>query len=233
MNIKYYAISDSGKVRKENQDKFLLPDNGKYENIAEYQITDIPVTFAIFDGMGGEQSGEMASFIAMQVSRVILEKHPKCNLKKLVNQINTQICKYMLENGIKSMGSTAVILRVRADAVEICNIGDSRAYRIADGKIFRLTTDHAISVGSKRVLTQNLGIYEDEMLLEPHYICGKASFEDVFLLCSDGLTDMVSERRILSIINSCDFEQAGQLLLDEAMKNGGKDNITITLCKVC
>lgn len=233
MNIKYYAISDCGLVRKDNQDKVLLPDSNLQQNSAGCQVTDTPVTLAVFDGMGGESYGEMAAFIAQKVSEAVLEKYPECNLKKLVMEINTQICKYMSENEIKSMGTTAVILRIKEDSVEICNVGDSRAYKIADNQIEQLSRDHAMEIGSKRVLTQNLGIPESEMVIEPYYVRGKPADNDVFLLCSDGLTDMVDDEQILNIVNSCEFEQAGEMLLNEAMKNGGKDNTTIVLCKVC
>ena len=233
MNIKYYAISVCGRVRKDNQDRFLLPDNEKEENMVRCQETDTSATLAVFDGMGGESSGEMAALIAQKVSEAVLQKYPKCNLRKLLSEINTQICEYMRKNEIKSMGTTAVILRIKDDLVEICNVGDSRVYRIADNKIQQLSKDHAMEIGSKRVLTQNLGIPESEMVIEPYCVCGKAKNEDVFLLCSDGLTDMVSEKQILNIINNCEFEQAGKLLLNEAMENGGKDNITIVLCKIC
>ena len=233
MNIKYYAISDCGKVRKDNQDRFLLPDNKKQENTVRCQETDTSATLAVFDGMGGESSGEMAAMIAQKVSEVVLEKYPECNLKKLIIEINTQICKYMSENEIKSMGTTAVILRIKDDLVEVCNVGDSRAYRIANNHIEQLSKDHAMEIGSKRVLTQNLGIPESEMVIEPYYTCGKVVDSDAFLLCSDGLTDMVNDEQILNIVNNCEFEQAGELLLNEAMKNGGRDNTTIVLCKVC
>jgi protein phosphatase len=231
MKIKYYAISDCGKVRKQNQDRFLIPDN-KQQKSNECQMLDAPVTVAVFDGMGGESSGEVAAMIAQQVSEAVFEKYPDCSLKKLIQQINIQICKYMQENDIKSMGTTAVLLRLKDDVAEVCNIGDSRAYRVADKKMMRLSKDHAMNVGSKRVLTQNLGIPESEMVIEPYHICRKVGNGDIFLLCSDGLTDMVSEKRILNIINNCEFEEAGQLLFNEAMENGGKDNTTIVLCKV-
>ena len=233
MNIKYYAISDCGKVRRDNQDRFLLPDSEKQENTVRCQSTDTSATLAVFDGMGGESYGEMAAFIAQKVSEAILEKYPGCNLKKLLIEVNTQICKYMSENDIKSMGTTAVILRIKEDSVEISNVGDSRAYRISNNNIEQISKDHAMEIGSKRVLTQNLGIPENEMVIEPYYICGKAVNDDIFLLCSDGLTDMVSDEQILYVVNNNAFEEVGELLLNEAMKNGGKDNITIVLCKIC
>ncbi len=233
MNIKYYAISDCGKVRRDNQDRFLLSNSEERGKTVRCQETDTATTLAVFDGMGGEASGEMAAMIAQKVSEVVLEKYPECSLKKLLIEINTQICKYMSENEIKSMGTTAVILRIKDDLVEICNVGDSRAYRIANNKIQQISKDHAMEIGSKRVLTQNLGIPEDEMLIEPFCVCGKAVEGNVFLLCSDGLTDMVSDEQILKIVNNCEFEKAGEMLLNETMTNGGKDNTTIILCKVC
>ncbi len=232
MKIECYALSSRGKVRKENQDRYFLPFNESIKNDTELQFCDLPATVAVFDGMGGEALGEVAAYIAQQVCKTVLEKNPEYSLKKLTLKINTQICRYMQQNHINSMGTTSVLLRVKDGVAEICNVGDSRAYRIADKKLMCLSIDHTMNVAGKRILTQNLGIPQDEMILEPAYVRGKIREKDTFLLCSDGLTDFVNEQKILNIINSTEFEKAGKALFDEAMAGGGKDNITIVLCKI-
>lgn len=224
MKITYYALSDCGKVRSENQDSYVLPDSANGSG---------PVAnFAVFDGMGGEQSGGKASAIAKDAFISVIKETPLCSLKKLTLFINGLICKYMEEFGIKRMGSTASILRVTSEKAQVCNVGDSRIYRISKGKITQLSVDHAMMVGQRRVLTQHLGIPVQEMILEPHESTCECSEGDVFVLCSDGLTDMLDEKAILETVVGNDFVNVGQVLLDTAMEKGGKDNITIVMCKI-
>lgn len=232
MKIIYYAITDCGKIRKENQDSYLLPEHGVIEESSGMNICATPASFAVFDGMGGEQAGGKAADIARETSLEVIRKSPECSFKKLVMMMNSLICQYMQEMDIGSMGTTAAFLRVTDEQAKICNVGDSRIYKISDGKIIQLSFDHAINVGQRRVLTQHLGIPVQEMLLEPYENCCSFSAGDIFLLCSDGLTDMVSSDRILSLIEENDFQKCGQLLVDEALENSGKDNITIILCKI-
>ena len=224
MKVTYYALSDCGKVRSENQDSYVIPDStGGSGGVAN---------FAVFDGMGGEQSGGKASAIAKDACVAVMKESPLCSLKKLTLYINGLICKYMEEFGIKRMGSTASFLRVTSKNAQICNIGDSRVYRISGGKITQMSVDHSMYVGQRRVLTQHLGVPVQEMVLEPHECTCKCLEDDVFVLCSDGLTDMINEKDILEIVLNNDFRNVGQVLLDTALKNGGKDNITIVMCKI-
>ena len=155
-----------------------------------------------------------------------------CSFKKLTLFINSLICKYMEECGIKRMGSTASFLRVMPSKAQICNVGDSRVYRISQGKITQLSVDHSMYVGQRRVLTQHLGIPVQEMVLEPYESTCECIAGDIFILCSDGLTDMLDEDSMLKIITGNRFSDIGKELFDAAMENGGKDNITIIVCKI-
>lgn len=224
MKVTYYALSDCGKVRSENQDSYVVPDvAGSSGRVAN---------FAVFDGMGGEQSGGKASAIARDACVSVMKETPLCSLKKLTLFINGLICKYMEEFGIKRMGSTASFLRVSSEKAQVCNVGDSRIYRISEGKITQLSVDHSMYVGQRRVLTQHLGIPVQEMVLEPHESTCECAEGDIFVLCSDGLTDMIDENGILETVLDNDFSDVGQVLLDTALENGGKDNITIVMCKI-
>lgn len=231
MKVLYYAISDCGKMRKENQDRFVVPcakntANGVCEALASMSL------YAVFDGMGGEQHGEKAAEIAVEVFKNVLEKEKKYDLNYITHIINSVICQYMKDNNIARMGTTAAFLKLKEDVAFAGNIGDSSIYKVSDGKMYRLSLSHTMMVGSKRVLTQHLGIPSEEIVLEPYFCRCEAKEGDIFMLCTDGLTDMVDEKKIYEIIVENEFETIGQHLLYEALLSGGNDNITIVLCKI-
>lgn len=231
MKVLYYAISDCGKMRKENQDRFVVPcskntANGVSETLASTSL------YAVFDGMGGEQYGEKAAEIAVGVFKNVVEKEKKYDLNYITHTINNVVCKYMKDNNIARMGTTAAFLKLKEDVAVAGNVGDSSIYKVSDGKMYRLSLSHTMMVGSKRVLTQHLGIPSEEIVLEPHFCKCEAKEGDIFILCTDGLTDMIDEKKIYEIIVENEFETIGQHLLHEALLNGGNDNITIVLCKI-
>lgn len=229
MKILYYAITDSGKERKENQDRYIVPSESPASGVSE--ITELPAIFAVFDGMGGEEHGGEAAQIALEAVKRISD-YNSCDLKRMNHIINNVLCRYMKENGIERMGTTSAFLKIKDEMAVACNVGDSSTYRFSEGRVYKLTESHSMNLGAKRVLTQHLGIPQEEMILEP-YGC-RCDFRkgDVFLLCTDGLTDMVEEKRIFEIIAASEFESMGQSLIDEALKNGGRDNVTVILCKI-
>jgi protein phosphatase len=132
------------------------------------------------------------------------------------------------------MGTTAAILLFSEKKIILCNIGDSKVFRISNRRIKQLSVDHiaAAAYGVKPPLSQHLGIPPAEMIIEPYLAQGKYNNRDVYLICSDGLTDMVMEEKILQIISELPFDEASNKLLEQALRNGGKDNITIILCKI-
>lgn len=240
--IHYFYTSNVGRCRKTNQDNFycngvsMPAENEGTEGVISGEIrpTQKPV-FAIFDGMGGEEHGEMAAFLATDE----LKKYPFQNGMEqdyfdFCRKANHRICEYTLENNISSMGTTAAMLRFTKEESGICNIGDSKIFLHSEGTLTQLSYDHVgIAVyGRKPPLTQNLGIPEDEMLIDPYVAIGSYKVGDVYLLCSDGLTDMVTVSRIEEILNQHKGRAAAELLLSEALENGGKDNVTFLLIYV-
>lgn len=231
--IKYSAICSKGKVRSENQDKIYISGTKPIFDKDVYLSgnTDLQnPLFAVFDGMGGELFGEKASEIAFYVT----EKNSEINLENLCREINNQICDHMEKNHINSMGTTAAMVRFSDNSIEICNIGDSKIYMINKNGISQLSVDHSMTIGKmrpRRVLTQHLGIPEDEILIEPFINRIALTESSCLLLCSDGLTDMLSEEDIFKIVNSDTSKLPAENLFNEAMKNGGADNISIILCK--
>ncbi|MGN0486545.1 MAG: PP2C family protein-serine/threonine phosphatase [Acutalibacteraceae bacterium] len=232
MKLVYYALSEKGKIRTENQDRYLTKALNTADRSEKDCPTDFSLTLAVFDGMGGAQQGSKAAQIAKETGESILRQPVVYSLSEMVQIMNTSICDFMQNYHISRMGSTAAILRFVRGRAEICNVGDSRIYKIADGKMYRLSQDHTMIVGKRRVLTQHLGIPLQEMALEPHEQCCKYESGDMFLLCSDGLTDMVSESGILKAFYETPFENVGARLMKKAYAKGGRDNITMILCKV-
>lgn len=233
-NINYSALCSSGKVRKTNQDRIIINGDESHGE-PSYEVSGTVSRensfFSVFDGMGGEECGDKAAEIAAQTAKEYYGND--IEPEKLCVIINNRICDYMTENDIRSMGSTAAMIKFDKDDVELCNIGDSRIYLVNRQTIQQLSVDHSMNIGRlspRRVLTQHLGIPETELLIEPYSCRITPGRDDMLLLCSDGLTDMVSEDTIFEIMNSAGCTEGADRLFEEAMNNGGHDNISIIVC---
>ncbi len=195
---------------------------------------DHPV-FGIFDGMGGEECGEIASYIAAKRAAALsVKRNAALDLAQFCEKANEDICCYAARHHISSMGTTAAVLAFTSQQITLCNIGDSKIFRFCGGELEQISRDHvaAAAFGRKPPLSQNLGIPPDELWLEPYIAKGEYSHGDVYLICSDGLTDMVCQEDIKEALNLQPLEEAGMELLNRALDNGGKDNITILLCQI-
>jgi protein phosphatase len=188
---------------------------------------------SVCDGMGGEDFGEEASFIATsKLASLNPNNLSKDTMLTEIYEINKLICQKMDEKKTR-IGSTLVSVILKNDYIEVYNLGDSRAY-LLNNKLVQLSKDHTIKnlQGHKKgALTQHLGIYEEEMIIEPFIIDNiKLQKNNYILLCSDGLYDMVTEEEIEKILlsNISDRKKRNKLL-ERAMENGGKDNITFIL----
>lgn len=237
--IKFSCTSHIGKCRKINQDNYVcqgrfaeLDDKSKYPITGSFSVNDGEIV-GIFDGMGGEMCGEQAAYIAAK--EAAQTKNASNSLETLYDfckKANDLICNYADENQIASMGTTAAIIYFDRNGITLCNIGDSKVFRYSNGILKQISKDHlAESVyGTKPQLFQNLGIPTSEMIIEPYFACGKYHEGDIFLICSDGLTDMLTNEAIAEILRENTFDEASRLLLEKALENGGKDNITFILC---
>lgn len=240
--IHYSCLSHIGKVRSINQDNFIC--DGRYMGIADTPIEfplcgtktskDISV-FGIFDGMGGEECGEIAAYIASKIASTIeIGKEVTADLSQFCHKANAEICDYATLHEVSAMGTTAAMLVFAEKEVVLCNIGDSKIFRLCDGALEQISKDHVTvsAFGVKPPLSQNLGIPPNELIIAPYLARGAYNDDDVYLICSDGLTDMVSVEEIAEMLTSKPIEEAITLLLDKALANGGKDNTTIILCKI-
>lgn len=247
-------ISDEGYKRSNNEDNFSL--FGTYrknteENKSRFScITSTNGEYtAVYDGMGGEDAGEVASLIAAEtIKGCSIEEVETVGLEQLQNA-NRAILSEAARLGTKRSGTTSVGLYFGGDIALCCNVGDSRCYLFRNGELTLLSKDHSegqrlidfgvdpMKVRETRAwhqLTQHLGIPEDEFVIEPAYSDKiKLQTGDVFLLCSDGLSDMVLDNQIAEILSKKKSEAAkAQALVDTALKNGGKDNTTVMLITV-
>lgn len=239
-----------GKVRKNNEDNFFFDDkcleldNQGLRNTACFSDTlKNGLCLAVFDGMGGENFGEVASFTAARQMQTVTRSlsdyfvSERKYLLKLTAQLNDAIVEAKKELYTDRCGSTMVALYFSSGYVYTCNIGDSRAYRLRDGEFLQLSVDHVEKrpegERKKAPLTQHLGIDPEDMQIEPYIAKGKISKGDTYLLCSDGLTDMLTNFEISDIMLSCEEPaDCAQKLIRAALEHGGRDNITVIVCKI-
>ena len=150
--------------------------------------------------------------------------------------MNNKVLEYAEKEHIGSMGSTAAMVFASGRNLYAANLGDSRIFQFSGRGLSQVSEDHVLSGGflGKAPLTQFLGLSEEEgFLLEPSVRKLKASAGEWVLICSDGLTDMVAEEKIASRIEEgSEAKEIVRLLLEDALENGGRDNITILLLKI-
>ena len=239
--IDYALCCNKGKLRRKNQDnffcegEFLPAENDGLEGIKTGKITsDGKSVLAVFDGMGGEQMGEYASYIASSVLNELTDEDTSRSLGEYCLDINRSICDFADEKGIRSMGTTGCLIRFDKKEISICNIGDSKIYHFNGNAMLQLSVDHAIKTGNgKAPLTQFLGVPEEEFIIQPHSATAEYGKGDIFLICSDGLTDMADLQSIQSVLASGKgMKESAEALLSLALDGGGRDNITVLLCQV-
>lgn len=239
-----------GKVRKNNEDNFyfngycLKQDNhGLKEPIIMSKRLSTTCGVAIFDGMGGENFGEVASFAAADCMGRTKRRRKEFLIpdeqyyNDLCLRINQSVLDKQSELLTRRMGSTLVALFFSRDSVTVCNLGDSRAYRLRDGELRQVSVDHVeMRRGNdirKPHLTQHLGIGPDDFIIEPYISKEELKRGDQYLLCSDGVTDMLGDEEISEIMKECSSAKESALkLVEAALERGGKDNTTVIICRI-
>jgi PPM family protein phosphatase len=219
-------------------------DTGRQRNANEDAFYARAPVFAVADGMGGAQAGEVASRVAAEAFESAGERDdaPERYLSMVVTAANERIHELAQSDASRSgMGTTLTAALIRDDEVSLAHVGDSRAYVLRDGELKRLTSDHSLVEELRRqgrlteaqaeehpqrsIITRALGPEPD---VEVDTMTVPARPGDVFVLCSDGLTTMVPEARIARILErSKSLESAVSRLVREANEGGGRDNITV------
>src|SRR5437588_1774398 len=225
--------TDTGRQRRDNEDS---------------AFARAPV-FVVADGMGGAQAGEVASQIATEAFEAGLDGSGSAEerLAGRVREANRRIYdRSRAELGREGMGTTLTAAYLGDGSVSIAHVGDSRAYLFREGELTRLTQDHSLvdelvrrgklspeqaaEHPQRSIITRALGPEPD---VEVDTFTYPVRAGDVLLLCSDGLTSMISEDRVTEVLASSQtLEKAGARLIDEANEAGGRDNITVVLFRL-
>jgi PPM family protein phosphatase len=224
------VVSDTGRRRRRNEDQYVCE----------------PPLFAVADGMGGAQAGEVASGLAAAVlNEAAGDERGEGRVASLIKEANRRVFQRSTEDETTSgMGTTMTVALVDGDTIAFGHVGDSRGYRVRGGELEQLTDDHSLvgelvrsgrlspeeaeSHPQRSVITRALGTEPD---VDVDTFTVQAEPDDIYLLCSDGLTDMVSPRDVQALLlqNADDLDRAARALVDAANAGGGEDNITVVL----
>jgi len=230
----HFERTDTGRQRRGNEDAFYAR---------------APL-FAVADGMGGAQAGEVASHLAVEVLEQGLPEGAGSieeRLRARVREANARIMELAAaDDQYAGMGTTLTAAHVGVDDLTVAHVGDSRLYRLREGEFERLTDDHSLveelvrqgkitpeeadEHPQRSIITRALGAEEG---VEADSRTWPARAGDIYLICSDGLTSMVAEARVASVLqDSSTLAAAGRTLIDAANDAGGRDNITVVLFRL-
>ncbi len=245
-----YAIGkvDIGKRREKNQDSIFVSNDS---------IGILPNLLIVADGMGGHKAGEVASDLAIKAFCDYISSHDSIELKtredvtillKLAIKHANKIVydKSQLDDRCKGMGTTMTAITVIDDIVYLAHVGDTRMYLINDTSIFQATTDHSLvqemvekgyisqddmsDHPQRHIITRAVGTYATIKVDTLIYSLSKVKY---LLMCSDGLSGMVTNEEMHQILNECngDIDAATNSLIDLANEHGGVDNISVIIAK--
>lgn len=237
--IKTFSLTDIGQQRKMNQD---------YVFTTEAPIGNLSNLFIVADGMGGYNGGGFASAYTAEVIKKMVEISKETSPRKIfedaITVANMEIRKKASENEeLMGMGTTVVLATIADDVLHVANVGDSRLYLVNGSNIRQVTVDHSyveemVRIGSldresarthpkKNVITRAIGA---DINVLPDFYTVKLQENDIILMCSDGLTNMVEDYDIDLIVKSQrDIAGKAEALIKAANDNGGKDNIAVVL----
>jgi len=228
------GFTDPGRKRRRNEDSYVIE----------------PPLFAVADGMGGAQAGEVASRLAAAAFREFHDADdldPEERLVAIIQEANRRIYERAADDSeVSGMGTTITAALVGGTGLAIGHVGDSRAYRLRAGRFEQLTDDHSLVadlVRSGRLTPEEADVHPQRSVItralgtdaqvDVDTFTVPAENDDLFLLCSDGLTTMVGDEEIRDLVTRArDLDQAGKGLVKAANKAGGEDNVTVVLFRV-
>ena len=235
LSLRYGCATDVGRLRSQNQDRLLARDG----------------LFLVADGMGGQPAGEVASALAVAELAGLAEPGRELDVTDLVEAVQ-QANARLLDEGQHDperygLGTTLTgVIRLADGQWAILNIGDSRVYRFADGRLEQLTTDHsavqqlvdaglldpqaALHHPRRNVVTRSLGIQPPPV---PDIELRRPEPGERFVICSDGLTNELSDGEIAAVLTTYeDPQRAAEALVAQAVTAGGRDNVTVIVVRL-
>ena len=239
--VEYACICNTGKVRRNNEDNYYCGGHIRediYSNdesvVAGTVASDTNELFAVFDGMGGEACGEVASFVAASHSELFARDRAAFEeyLYELAELLNEKVREETEERSLVMMGTTAAMLQLSHDDIYVLNAGDSRIYKLASHSLRRISQDHIVPAYGGKALTKFIGM-PDGSALSPYIAMGKYKAGDLYLLCTDGVTDMLTDAEIESILDDrLSSQELCRSLVEAALARGGVDNVTAIVLKL-
>ncbi|WP_421475890.1 PP2C family protein-serine/threonine phosphatase [Agrobacterium tumefaciens] len=228
-----WAATDVGLIRSSNEDSYGLPgriSSGQTREAWQGELLTNTGWAVIADGMGGHEGGEIASHAVVETFyRLAVRASTEANIVGILEEANAQIYTRVAAGfGRAGMGSTIVGVSFRDYRCFVFNVGDSRVYLKRKGELRQLSTDDTLRsrTGSRsHALTQSLGGARAPLPIFPHVASHKVQPEDEIVLCSDGLSDMISEEQIRLLLDRGNVHPA-LALVDAAVAAGGRDNVT-------
>ncbi len=241
-----------GNGRNNNEDNFYfnkkhlpIPNEGLRKPLKCKATTDDAVVFAVFDGMGGECKGEEAACLASEVFSEQFKKLEELALSgkefmyETCEKANIAVNELRTKKQLNSAGTTVAAIYFLQDEVVACNVGDSKVFRIRDKKMLQISQDHtdekimsSMGIKKKPVLLQYIGIPDTEMSIEPYVSKGDIRSEDVYVICSDGVTDALDINEIYEIICNNTADESVRQILFEVSKKDGADNSTVIVINI-
>jgi len=245
--VKFVARSEIGHARENNEDKFDF-----YEPDEEPLLAARGSVYLVCDGMGGHNAGQIASELAAK-QFLHAYYHLGGTAQEAARHAILQAHHYIAEMASKipsryGMGTTLTALILKQDEGILAHVGDSRCYRLREGAFEQLSRDHTLVAHlaaqgiltpeqakyhpQRNVIRQAVGVADPSEPLEPDIETFALQAGDLYLLCSDGLTDMVDDAEIEAIVREEPPTRAAWRLVDRALANGGRDNITVVLVRI-
>ena len=245
-----------GPLRDHNEDNVYVDGTFKGRDSSDDLLVwsarkEHPFTYAVFDGVGGEKCGETASLLAAETLQKADGPGVAKRLQDTIIDIHFHMRDAAKARQLREMGTTVAVLILDGNVSYASNVGDSRIYRFRDGELTRLSHDHtqvqslidnglidendARESNRAHVLTQYAGIAtEGDSIPTPHTSRAVLRPDDIFLLCSDGFTDVVADEDIEEMLDSSKQESAEQIvtsMISAAVKRKSRDNISVVIVK--
>jgi len=243
VHLRATAFTHQGAVRAANEDCIAIGDWVTSEPMAAPLVleraTGAPLIAVVADGMGGHAAGEVASRIAAERLAALASRvGDEAGLANLLRDVNAELFEAMREQPrLRGMGTTVAGVSIAPAGTLVFNVGDSRVYRIAEGALEQLSTDDTpgpkladgrTAAMTSHLITQSLGGAYEEVGIEPHLLSAPLAPRERYLLCSDGLSDLLTRDEIEAEL-AADNQSSVQALFEAAMARGGRDNISIIM----
>ena len=250
MLLEAFARTDPGPVRENNEDAFLLDVEAGLFIVADGmgghasgEVASAISVETVCDILLGEEDPDETRLESVSIDD---EDALRERMRYAMNQASVRIRKTALENPSHTgMGTTLTIILIEDDTAHFGHVGDSRLYLLRNGELKRLTRDHTVVqqeidagrltpelariVPHKNILTQSIGYHGP---VEPDIATRPTSPGDIFLLCSDGLTDPLDDKQLQQICLDTPFEDLAEELVQQALTNGTEDNVTVVVARV-